>query len=214
MRAIPLLPLLLLLGGCGANSLMGSPVADVARFFAPGEPDRMAIAEAESEEEPVATETVRLALGRRTASAVLIQQQGTRRMWRAPGGVVVATDGPRVVATAGLPQMITATRFDGPDPLEDARALLDRSAEARRLVDLSGASRNPEGMRFGVAFDCRLRANRTEEGQILVEERCRVSGFPPVTNRFWADGETGVVGYAEQWVGPRIGPLALDFEPE
>jgi len=217
MRAIPILLLLVFagpLGGCGANSIMGSPMADVARLFAPGEPDRMAIAEAESDEEGDGTETVRLALGRRTANAVLIQQQGTRRMWRAPGGVVVATDGPRVVATTGLPQMITATRFDGPDPLEDARALLERSAEARRLVDLSGASRDPAGMRFGIAFDCRLRADRTEEGLILVEERCRVRGFSPITNRFWADGETGVVGYAEQWVGPGMGPLALDFDPD
>jgi hypothetical protein len=106
-----------------------------------------------------------------------------------------------------------ATRFDGPDPLEDPRALLDRSAEVRRLVDISGASRDPETMRFGVAFDCRLRAAPTEEGMILVEERCRVPGFSPVTNRFWASAETGQVGFAEQWVGPGMGPLSLDFEP-
>lgn len=66
-------------------------------------------------------------------------------------------------------------------------------------------------VRGRLPFAC---ANRTEEGLILVEERCRVRGFPSVTNRFWANGETGVVGYAEQWVGPGIGPLALDFEPE
>lgn len=208
-----LLPLAGLLAGCGANSLMGSPIADLTRLFAPGEPDRMAIAEAESDEGADGTETVRLALGRRSANAVLIQQQGTRRMWRAPGGVVVATDGPRVVGTAGLPQMVMATRFDGTDPLSDPRALLARSAETRRLVDISAASRDPAGMRFGIAFDCRLRAAETEDGYILVEERCRVPGFSPVVNRFWADRETGAVGYAEQWIGPGIGPMALDFQP-
>lgn len=205
MRVI--LPMLLLaLTGCGTNSPLAS-------FRPSSEPDRLAIAEAESAEAEESGEVLRLALGRRRASAVLIQQQGTRRMWRSPGGVIVATDGPRVVGTAGLPQMVMATRFDGPDPLSDPRALLLRSAEARRLVDISGAARNPASMRFGIAFDCRLRAAETEDGYILVEERCRVPGFSPVVNRFWADRETGAVGYAEQWVGPGIGPLALDFDP-
>ena len=209
---VPLLLILLALvlpamAGCGPNS-------PAARMMRPAEPDRLAIAEAESTDvEEGAVETIRLALGRRRASASLIQQQGTRRMWRAPGGVIVATDGARVVGTAGLPQMVTGTRFDGADPLADPRALLTRSMEARRLVDLSGPSRDPAGMRFGVAFDCRLRAAETEDGFILVEERCRVPGLSPVVNRFWADRETGVVGFAEQWVGPGMGPLALDFEP-
>jgi len=199
--------ILLLLAGCGVDS-------PFVTLFTGTEPDRLTIAEAESpdvEEEGV--EIIRLSLGRRTASATLIQQQGTRRMWRAPGGVVVATDGVRVVATSGLAQMVTGTRFDGPDPLGDPRALLARSAEARRLVDTSGASRQPATMRFGLSFDCRLRAADTQDGYILVEERCRVPGLLPVINRFWADAQTGVVGYAEQWIGPGLSPLALDFNP-
>jgi len=203
-----LLAILLLLTGCGANS-------PLTGLFSGAEPSRLAIAEAESPEvEEEGIETIRLSLGRRRATATLIQQQGTRRMWRAPGGVVVATDGARVVGTSGLPQMIMSTRFDGADPLSDPRALIGRSAEARRLVDLSGASRDPTTMRFGLSFDCRLRAANTADGYILVEERCRVPGLSPVINRFWADAETGVVGYAEQWAGPGIGPLALDFDPD
>jgi hypothetical protein len=206
MRVI-LLMAMFLLAGCGAN-------APMAGLFSGGEPDRLAIAEAESAEaEGEGLEVIRLSLGRRRASATLIQQQGSRRMWRAPGGVIVATDGARVVGTAGLPQMVTGTRFDGGDPLSDPRALLARSAEARRLVDISGAARDPASMRFGIAFDCRLRAAETEDGFILVEERCRVPGFSPVVNRFWADRETGAIGYAEQWIGPGLGPLALDFDP-
>jgi len=201
------LAILLLLPGCGANS-------PFTGLLPATEPDRLAIAEAESPEaEEEGVEVIRLSLGRRRASATLIQEQGTRRMWRAPGGVVIATDGVRVVATSGLPQMVTGTRFDGADPLGDPRALLARSAEARRVVDISGASRNPATMRFGLSFDCRLRAADTQDGYILVEERCRVPGLSPVVNRFWADAQTGVVGYAEQWVGPGMGPLALDFDP-
>jgi hypothetical protein len=205
MRAV-LLTTLLALAACEGTSPLAS-------FLPSAEPDRLAIAEAESAEAEDQGEVLRLALGRRRASAVLIQQQGTRRMWRAPGGVVVATDGARVVGTAGLPQMVMGTRFDGPDPLADPRALLVRSAETRRLVDITGASRDPSTMRFGLAFDCRLRAAETEDGYILVEERCRVPGLSPVVNRFWAERESGTVGYAEQWIGPGIGPLALDFQP-
>ena len=47
---------------------------------------------------------------------------------------------------------------------------------------------------------------------ILVEERCRVPSFSPVLNRFWADERTNRVGFAQQWVGPGIGPLSLDFD--
>jgi hypothetical protein len=106
----------------------------------PTEPDRMAIAERESDEGD-GTPFLRMALGRREATASLMQTQGQRRLWRAAGGVVVATDGARVVATSGLPQMVMATRFDGPDPLEDPKSLIGRSAEARRLVDIAGAAR-------------------------------------------------------------------------
>ena len=38
-------------------------------------------------------------------------------------GLSVA-DGARVVATSGLPEVLAATRFDGPDPLANPAALL------------------------------------------------------------------------------------------
>lgn len=210
MRVIPF-GVLLLLAACGGDS----PLTELFPSLSlSGEPDRLAIAEAESADVAQdGPEMIRFALGRRSANATLIQEQGRRRMWRAPGGVVVATDGARVVATSGLPQMVMGTRIDGADPLDDPRALVGRSAETRRLVDISGASRNPAGMRFGIAFDCRLRGSATDEGMILVEERCRVTGASPVTNRFWADGQSGAIIYAEQWVGPGLASLALDFAP-
>ncbi len=204
---MPLLLLCGMLAGCAeARRWLDMPGA--------GE-DRLAIAEAESGEEDDGVTTLRLAVGRRQASAVLIQEQGERRLWRAPGGVVVQTDGARVTATAGLPQIVMATRFDGPDPLDDPKALVGRSVEARRLVDVAGASRAPETMRFGIGMDCRLRGFRTEEEhQILVEETCRAPGMRRVSNQFWADERTNRVGFAEQWVGPGMQPLALDFEPD
>lgn len=206
MRAGLLLSLFLLAGCAEAGRWLGMPAP---------EGDRLAIAEAESGEEDDGTTIVRLALGRRQASAALIQEQGERRLWRAPGGVVVQTDGARVTATAGLPQIVMATRFDGADPLEDPKALLGRSVEARRLVDVAAASRAPETMRFGIGMDCRLRGFRTEEEhQILVEETCRAPGMRRVVNQFWADERTNRVGFAEQWVGPGMQPLALDFEPD
>ena len=187
----------------------------MAPFRAAG-PDPLAIAEREAAatagEEAPAEPRLELSLGQRRATATLLQRQGEHRLWRAPGGVVVATERARVVATAGLAQMVTGTRFDGPDPLEDPLPLLRRSAEARRLVDVSPRSREPSGMRFGLAFDCRLRATGTQdEHVILVEERCRAAGLSPVLNRFWVDERNGRVSMAEQWVGPGIPPLLLEF---
>lgn len=222
MHARTALALLLLLAGCNDSGnvdvtriVTGGLLTDrMLGFGQPAEPDRMAIAERESDAED-GTPSVRMALGRREATASLMQTQGQRRLWRAAGGVVVATDGARIVATSGLPQMVMATRFDGPDPLEDPKSLIGRSAEARRLVDIAGASRDPATMRFGLSFDCRLRGFRTEEEHmILVEERCRVPGLSPVLNRFWADERTNRVGFAQQWVGPGIGPLSLDFDDD
>jgi Group 4 capsule polysaccharide lipoprotein gfcB, YjbF len=125
----------------------------------------------------------------------------------------VATDGARVVATAGLPEMLAATRFEGPDPLANPAALLDQPAEARRLVDLMRANREPEGMRFGIAVQCRLRAERiaADETLLLVQEQCRARGFRRFTNRFWADTESGTILRSEQWVGEGLPPMVVEF---
>ncbi|WP_237216623.1 YjbF family lipoprotein, partial [Falsiroseomonas oryziterrae] len=123
------------------------------------------------------------------------------------GGVAVATDGPRVVGTAGLGPVLMATRLDGPDPLADPRALLGREASARRTVDLGAAGGDPNAMRFGLVLDCRL-AGRMDGAWLLVEERCAVDGRS-VTNRFWADPATGAVRRSEQWAGDAA-PLVIE----
>lgn len=140
----------------------------------------------------------------------LIQQNGEQRLWRSEGGAVLATSGARVVASAAGDVWLAATRFDGPDPLEDPAALLSRRGEARRVVDLSSPARNPEEMRFGVVVECRLSAAPVIEAgreAILVTEECAGSGqgFP---NRFWADARDGRIIRSEQWAGGAQ-PLAL-----
>ncbi|MFC7692497.1 YjbF family lipoprotein [Paeniroseomonas aquatica] len=143
---------------------------------------------------------------------MLLQELGERRIWRTSGGIVVATEGGRVTATAGLRQMLAATRFEGPDPLARPAALLDHPAEARRLVDLMDADREPDGMRFGISLDCRLRAEPTEDAEVLlVRERCRSRGSSGFTNRFWVEAAGGAVIRAEQWVGPRVPMLVMEF---
>ncbi|WP_270938660.1 YjbF family lipoprotein, partial [Falsiroseomonas oryzae] len=137
---------------------------------------------------------------------------GTRRVWRGDGNLALATEGARVVGTAGFAQMVMATRFDGPDPLEDPRALLGREASARRTVDLSGADRDPATMRFGVLLDCTLRG-REEGGWILVEERCTGGGLS-FANRFWAEPERGAVLRSEQWAGEGVGVMTLELRGE
>ena len=145
--------------------------------------------------------------GPRRVVLVPVSGNGARQVWRGPGQVALATDGARVVGTAGLAQMVMATRLNDPDPLEDARALVGRDARARRTIDLAGADRDPASMRFGLVVECALRG-RAEAGWILVEERCAgdVAAF---TNRFWADPATGIVWRSEQWAGDAVPMLRL-----
>jgi hypothetical protein len=219
MRPWPLLLFLLLVAGCGdtlwRNTLDGL-VDAVAPIVTPLED----LAEPEGR-------ALRLWIGGRSTPAVLLQALGERRIWRTAFGIVVATEGGRVTATAGqhlpqaggrvtatagLRQMLAATRFEGPDPLSAPAALLDQPAEARRLVDLMDADREPEGMRFGISLACRLRAERTADAEVLlVSERCRTRGSLGFTNRFWVEAEGGGVLRAEQWVGPRVPMLVVEF---
>lgn len=143
--------------------------------------------------------------------AVLVPAGGTgaRQLWRGPGHIAVQTDGARVVATAGFAQSVMATRLDGPDPLEDPRALAGREASARRTVDLAGADRDPAAMRFGLTLECVLRG-RAEGGWIVVEERCGGEGVS-FANRFWADPASGMIWRSEQWAGDAIPPLSLQL---
>jgi hypothetical protein len=217
MRAMrPTLAVLavLLLPACSSwlPDLSGLPGAETLGLATP-------LPEAEAEEVPAAAQVqaagepaLYLRWGSRAAVAVLAQQSGENRMWRSPGGVVVATDGARVVATAGLRDWLASTRLDGPDPLDEPLALLGREAPLRRQVDLMRSDRSPDGMRFGLSLSCRLRGRLTEGGEappaLLVVERCR-GGGENFTNRFWADPQTGGIYRSEQWIGPQ-GPLWVE----
>ena len=85
--------------------------------------------------------------------------------------------------------------------------------EARRLVDLMRPDRDPRGMRFGVPVRCRMRASPLagDEAVLLVEERCRAGAEGAHRNRFWTDAATGAVLRAEQWVGPDLPPMTVEF---
>lgn len=189
-----LLPLLLL-AACG-----DTPFGEALRGVAVPEPPR-----------PVAVAGPALLVtgARRPLAFALVQESGERRLWRAEGGVAIATDGARIVATAGLGPVLAATRFEGPDPLQDPRALAGRAATARRTVDMQGADRDPGSMRFGLLLECRL-TGQGEGSLILVEERCTGPGGA-FTNRFWADAGSGLVRRSEQWVGPGMPMLTMEI---
>jgi hypothetical protein len=145
------------------------------------------------------TPSIRLSWSGRQALALLIQQTGETRLWRSSGGLVVATEGARITATAGLREGIAATRLDGPDPLEHPLALLGTTATLRRQLDMMRSSRSPDDMRFGLSQTCRLTAQPLVEA-LLVQESCR-GGGESFTNRYWADPASGGIYRSEQWIG-------------
>lgn len=188
-----LIAALLLLSACGQT-----PAGEALRLATEARPGAA---------EPDPSGPSLLLEGPRRVALVPASGSGARQVWRGPGQVALATDGARVVGTAGFAQMVMTTRFDGPDPLEDARALVGQEARARRTIDLAGRDRDPASMRFGLVVECALRG-RAEAGWIVVEERCGgdVAAF---TNRFWADPATGIVWRSEQWAGEAIPMLRL-----
>lgn len=204
MRAWPLL-LPLLLAACG-DTLLARTAETVW-----AEAVELTAAPLEDLPEPDGP-ALRLWIRGRPAAAVLLQEIGERRIWRTAAGQVVSTEGGRVTATAGFRQYVAATHFDGPDPLANPAELLDRTAAARRLVDLQEPDGGPDGMRFGLALDCRLRAEATEDAEILlVRERCRSRGRFGFTNLFWVEAAGGAVVRAEQWVGTAMPMLVMEF---
>jgi hypothetical protein len=215
MRALAL-PLLLLVAGCNLNlpSLQGTwrelrdglPGVAKAQFALTG--SGFDAAPEPAEDGPV----LRLNLGGRRAHARLLSEIGERRLWRTPAGLTLATEGGRVVATSGLNQSLTATRFETADPLLEPRGLLDRPRSVRRELDLATRAREPGGLRFGVLVQCRLRGALLAEDRatLLVEERCTAATLPDFTNRFWLEAASGAVLRSEQWIGPGLPLLRLE----
>ena len=160
--------------------------------------------------EPAPAEpSLALALGSRRGVATLVQEEGERRLWRTAGGVAVATEGARVVATAGLREVLAATRFEGVDPLAQLPELGGGEWRGTRVVDVMRSATDPARMRFGLRLDCRVRAAPPPaEDTLLVEETCR--GAARFTNRFWADARTYAVFRSEQWVGEGLPPLVVE----
>lgn len=204
----------LLLGACGNTS--GADVLRVMVWPIPL-PDSLfeastALPEADwttAGEAVQAEAALALTLGSRRGIATLVQAEGERRMWRTAGGVVVATEGPRIVATAGLREVVAATRFDGIDPLSRIAELGGTAVSGARVVDVMRSETDPSRMRFGLRLDCRVSAGPAEvEDTLLVRETCR--GGATFTNRFWADARTYAVFRSEQWVGEGLPPLVVD----
>ncbi|MFT8245583.1 YjbF family lipoprotein [Roseomonas sp. BN140053] len=199
-RALLLLPLLL--AACGDTT--AGDILRASLLLPPRAPSEAEALQPPPEGLPPTAESMperpalSVAVGSRRTTATLLQQNGEQRLWRSGSGLVVGTDGARVVATAGLPTWVAATRLDGPDPLDDPLALVERPATLRRSVDLMRSDRSPEHMRFGLSLECRLRAVPTAEA-LIVEERC--GGGASFTNRYWAVPDTGSIWRSEQWVG-------------
>ncbi len=223
MRAV-LLSLLLALAACEATDDLtwrdaGRAVVNVARLSVllpplpseDGEPTRLDIPRSafpDARDYAASGQPLlRIAYGSQTKYFHLLQSNGEGRVWRSDDGTVVSMEGARIVATSGPRIWVAATRFDGPDPLDDPQTLLERPVATRRIVDLMSANRAPDRMRFGLSLECRLRAAQLTEG-VVVEERC--GGGARFVNRFWVDPASGGVWRSEQWVGLEDRPMFVE----
>jgi hypothetical protein len=204
---------LLLLAACGETTSADVLRAVVWPIPVPDSVFAAAVPEAEwdaAEDAPAdGVVALALSLGSRRGLAMLVQEEGERRMWRTAGGVVVATEGARIVAVAGLRQVLAATRFEGPDPLTRIAELGDAAVAGTRVVDVMRPDRDPSRMRFGLRLTCLVSAGPAEvEDTLLVRETCR--GAARFTNRFWADARSYAVFRSEQWVGDGLPPLVVE----
>ena len=68
-----------------------------------------------------------------------------------------------------------------------------------------------QGWLFGRPGEIGSDFDHDAAGVLLVEERCRAGSEGAHTNRFWADAATGAVLRAEQWVGPGLPPMTVEF---
>lgn len=165
---------------------------------------------------PDGVDTLQVALGplRRPTYAILLQAHGNRKLWRTEDGVALATDGPRVVGTSGLPEILVSARNEGVDPLNDLEGAMSGGLRARRLVDLATASRDPRDMHFGLRIDCRISAtpgDDPEQQLLLVREAC--SGPSPIgsfRNYFLVRRHDGAVLRSQQWIGPNLPRLFIE----
>jgi hypothetical protein len=210
----PLLSCLLLLAACGNTT--GADVLRVMVWPIPvpddlfGSSDSRREASWDGTTAPAQAEAaLALTLGSRRGVALLVQEEGERRLWRTSGGVVVATEGPRVVGTAGLREVLASTRFEGADPLARIGELGSTPVAGARVVDVMRSETDPARMRFGLRLECRVSAGPAEvEDTLLVRETCR--GAARFTNRYWADARSFAVFRSEQWIGEDLPPLLLE----
>ncbi len=204
----PVLLCLLLPAACGpflSDDIL--PAGLTEAIFGTGEPE--AEWDSAPAQPPRGEAALALSLGSRRGVATLLQEEGERRLWRTPGGVAVSTEGARVVATAGLRQVLAATRFDGTDLLARLPELGEGEFRATRVVDLMRSATDPSRMRFGVRLDCRMTVGPAPiEETLLVVETCR--GGAQFTNQFWADARSYAVFRSEQWVGDDLPPLVVE----
>ena len=98
---LALLPLFLAACGEGVMADLMRPVLGDPASESAGQPlprSRLRTEEAGMPAEPALS----VRYGTRRVVAAMIEENGERRLWRSPDGLVVATDGARVVATAGV----------------------------------------------------------------------------------------------------------------
>ncbi len=144
---------------------------------------------------------------------VLGRADRTGRHWLSADRAAVVTRHGRVVATAGFPENIRATRFRGGDPLGGAPHRLDRPVRYRRTVDLDA------GGLYGLPVEATLAplgAARIEiaglqlETVLLGEANSAPAADWSFDNRYWVDRIDGFVWKSVQHIARSFPPIEIE----
>lgn len=200
--------------GCAVNRTMQLN-AEALRLAIKGAPD-VPLTRAGVNQIPYATIGAKIGKGPRSL-LVLGRVAGDDLHWISADRAALVTRHGRLVASAGLPHNLTATRTVEPDPVATGLHRLQGTRSATRLVDIT------PGNLFSMPVYAELQVLGRERIQVLeldfdtlvVTEWCRVPLLEwEFENRFWVDARTGFVWRSVQHLSPEVPEVRIEvFKP-
>ena len=187
-------------------------VYDAARLVTVGIPDTP-LSRGQVSKIPYASIGAKIGKGPRSLM-ILAHIRADGLHWVSADRAVVVTRGGRVVKTAGLPENLRDTRFDGQDPVNKSLHQLKQPASFQRRLDFDG------DRYFGLVAESTfepieeqtLTIVEIEFKLILVRERVRAQTINwDHDNYYWVDVFDGFVWKSRQHIARSFAPIEIEI---